>query len=108
MPPPCECPLAADACRLLSNASLLPPPPPLHGRRPPLAANVRPHPLSVSHSWNFTPAPGWTKEEAQILKLCLMKLGVGRWIQILETGLLPGACQEQGGGGGGGAWLEGL
>ena len=45
--------------------------------------------------WNFTPAPGWTKEEAQILKLCLMKQGIGRWMQILETGLLPGKLIQQ-------------
>ena len=45
--------------------------------------------------WNFTPAPGWTKEEAQILKLCLMKQGIGRWVQILETGLLPGKLIQQ-------------
>lgn len=45
--------------------------------------------------WNFTPSPGWTKEEAQILKLCLMKFGVGRWTQILETGLLPGKLIQQ-------------
>lgn len=46
-------------------------------------------------SWNFTAAPGWTKEEAQILKLCLMRHGVGRWVQILDTGLLPGKMIQQ-------------
>lgn len=46
-------------------------------------------------SWNFTPSPGWTKDEAQILKLCLMKYGVGRWVQILDTGLLPGKLIQQ-------------
>lgn len=45
--------------------------------------------------WNFTPSPGWSKEEAQILKLCLMKYGVGRWVQILDTGLLPGKLIQQ-------------
>ena len=45
--------------------------------------------------WNFTPSPGWTKEEAAILKLCLMKYGVGRWVTILETGLLPGKLIQQ-------------
>jgi hypothetical protein len=45
--------------------------------------------------WNFTPSPGWTKEEAAILKLCLMKYGVGRWVNILETGLLPGKLIQQ-------------
>lgn len=71
MPPPG----AAAACRR-------PPPRPL--------AHVTP-----SRSWNFTPAPGWTKEEAHTLKLCLMRHGVGRWVQILETGLLPGKLIQQ-------------
>lgn len=51
---------------------------------------------SLLHNrWNFTPSPGWTKEEAAILKLCLMKYGVGKWVQILETGLLPGKLIQQ-------------
>lgn len=66
--------------------------PKLHGLTEPSARPIfSPSPCS----WNFTPAPGWTKEEAQILKLCLMKHGVGRWIQILETGLLPGKLIQQ-------------
>jgi hypothetical protein len=45
--------------------------------------------------WNFTPSPGWTTEEARILKLCLLKYGVGKWVQILDTGLLPGKMIQQ-------------
>ena len=45
--------------------------------------------------WNFTPSPGWTKDEAALLKLCLMKFGVGKWVQILDTGLLPGKLIQQ-------------
>lgn len=30
--------------------------------------------------WNFTPAPGWSREEAQVLKICLMKYGIGRCV----------------------------
>lgn len=30
-----------------------------------------------------------------MLKLCLMKYGVGKWVQILETGLLPGKLIQQ-------------
>jgi len=45
--------------------------------------------------WNITPSPGWTKPEAQILKLCLNKFGIGRWVQILDTGLLPGKLIQQ-------------
>ena len=51
--------------------------------------------LACCNRWNFTPSPGWTKEEAAILKLCLMKFGVGKWVQILETGLLPGKLIQQ-------------
>ena len=45
--------------------------------------------------WNFTPSPGWSKEEVQILKLCLMSFGIGKWVQILDTGLLPGKMIQQ-------------
>ncbi|KAK9806836.1 hypothetical protein WJX72_004445 [[Myrmecia] bisecta] len=45
--------------------------------------------------WNFTPSPGWNKEEVQILRLCLMKFGVGKWVHIQETGLLPGKLIQQ-------------
>lgn len=30
-----------------------------------------------------------------ILKLCLQKYGIGRWVQILDTGLLPGKLIQQ-------------
>ena len=45
--------------------------------------------------WNFTPSPGWTKEEAATLRLCLMKFGVGMWVQIVESGVLPGKQIQQ-------------
>jgi hypothetical protein len=45
--------------------------------------------------WNFTASPGWTKEEAGLLKLCLMKYGIGKWREIQETGLLPGKLIQQ-------------
>ncbi|KAF8059674.1 hypothetical protein HT031_005082 [Scenedesmus sp. PABB004] len=45
--------------------------------------------------WNFTPSPGWTKEECLILKLCIMKHGVGQWVAIQATGLLPGKLVQQ-------------
>eukprot|EP01025_Chloroclados_australasicus_P032012 TRINITY_DN3240_c0_g1_i3.p2 TRINITY_DN3240_c0_g1~~TRINITY_DN3240_c0_g1_i3.p2 ORF type:complete len:301 (-),score=27.03 TRINITY_DN3240_c0_g1_i3:390-1292(-) len=48
-----------------------------------------------SSLWNFTTSPGWSPEEGQLLKLLLMKLGVGRWVQIQETGLLPGKVIQQ-------------
>ena len=45
--------------------------------------------------WNFTPSPGWTKDEAATLRLCLMKLGIGRWQQIVDSGVLPGKQIQQ-------------
>ena len=45
--------------------------------------------------WNFTPSPGWTKEEVGVLRLCLMKFGVGMWVQIVESGVLPGKQIQQ-------------
>jgi hypothetical protein len=51
--------------------------------------------LHIVRRWNFTPSPGWTKEEAQVLNLCLMKHGVGQWMQIINTGLLPGKLIQQ-------------
>lgn len=45
--------------------------------------------------WNFTPSPGWTVEESATLRLLLMDIGIGRWVQILGTGLLPGKLIQQ-------------
>jgi hypothetical protein len=45
--------------------------------------------------WNFTPSPGWTKEEVQILRLCVMKHGVGAWGQIAASGQLAGKTSQQ-------------
>lgn len=54
-----------------------------------------PIPSTMPRRWNFTPSPGWDKEEVQILKLCLMKYGVGKWTDITNTGLLPGKTFNQ-------------
>ena len=45
--------------------------------------------------WNFTAAPGWTRDECHILRLCLMRHGIGQWLHILGTGLLPGKLIQQ-------------
>eukprot|EP00775_Hariotina_reticulata_P010199 gene10199-10360_t len=50
---------------------------------------------TLGKMWNFTPSPGWTKQESLILKVCLMKFGIGQWIQIQSTGLLPGKLIQQ-------------
>jgi hypothetical protein len=28
---------------------------------------------------NYTLSPGWTKDEVEILKIALMKYGIGKW-----------------------------
>ncbi len=46
----------------------------------PMAGN---HMVAESKSlWNYSLSPGWTKEEVEILKLALMKFGIGKWNQI--------------------------
>lgn len=31
---------------------------------------------------NYTLSPGWTKHEVEILKIALMKFGIGKWKKI--------------------------
>ena len=38
---------------------------------------------------------GWTKEEVLALKLALEKFGIGRWVQIVDSGVLPGKLIQQ-------------
>ena len=45
--------------------------------------------------WNFTPSPGFTQAEALVLKHSLAKFGVGRWQEILQSGVLPGKTIQQ-------------
>ena len=41
------------------------------------------------------PRAGWTKEEVLALKLALGKFGIGRWVQIVDSGVLPGKLIQQ-------------
>ena len=34
--------------------------------------------------WNFALSPGWDPKEAEILKIALMKYGIGRWVTIAK------------------------
>lgn len=45
--------------------------------------------------WNFTPSPGWTKDEAYALRQLLKKFGIGKWVQIVDSGVLPGKQIQQ-------------
>lgn len=46
-----------------------------------------------SSLWNFTLSPGWTSAEIAVLRLALMKVGCGRWQEILR--FLPGKTVSQ-------------
>ena len=39
--------------------------------------------------WNFALSPGWTPQEVEILKIALMKHGIGKWSKIVESDCLP-------------------
>ena len=39
--------------------------------------------------WNYALSPGWTRQEVEILKIALMKFGVGRWKAIENSECLP-------------------
>lgn len=39
--------------------------------------------------WNCALAPGWTKEELEILRLAIMKFGLGSWTKIMRSHCLP-------------------
>ena len=32
--------------------------------------------------WNYALSPGWTQQEVEILKIALMKFGIGKWTAI--------------------------
>ena len=38
---------------------------------------------------------GWTKEEVVALKVALEKFGIGKWVQIVDSGVLPGKLIQQ-------------
>ena len=39
--------------------------------------------------WNCSKQPGWTKLDITLLRLGVMKFGVGKWKDFLEANLLP-------------------
>ncbi|KAJ3173753.1 hypothetical protein HDU88_002842 [Geranomyces variabilis] len=45
--------------------------------------------------WNCTLSPGWSREEAELLRKALMRFGVGNWKDIMESGCLPGKTNAQ-------------
>ena len=45
--------------------------------------------------WNFVLSPGWDPREAEILKIALMKFGIGRWVKIAKSDCLPNKAISQ-------------
>ncbi|KAL0480066.1 telomere repeat-binding factor [Acrasis kona] len=45
--------------------------------------------------YNITQSPGWTEEENKVLRLAIMKFGVGAWTKMLSLGILPGKTNAQ-------------
>ncbi|KAG0297527.1 hypothetical protein BGZ96_006036 [Linnemannia gamsii] len=45
--------------------------------------------------WNYTVAPGWSINEAEVLRKALMKFGVGNWSKIIESNCLVGKTNAQ-------------
>lgn len=44
---------------------------------------------------NGTLAPGWRDDEVEVLKVALMKFGIGRWKKIMHSECLPGKTPSQ-------------
>ncbi|KAK8793506.1 hypothetical protein WA158_004865 [Blastocystis sp. Blastoise] len=45
--------------------------------------------------WNVTISPGWNKKEIHILRLAVMKFGLGNWRKIHRANVLPGKTVNQ-------------
>ena len=44
---------------------------------------------------NVSVNSGWTKEETEILKICLIKFGLGRWTKLEKSNCLPSKNTQQ-------------
>eukprot|EP00123_Amoebidium_parasiticum_P021909 comp7598_c1_seq1/m.3248 comp7598_c1_seq1/g.3248 ORF comp7598_c1_seq1/g.3248 comp7598_c1_seq1/m.3248 type:complete len:395 (-) comp7598_c1_seq1:54-1238(-) len=45
--------------------------------------------------YNYTLSPGWTDAEVKVLRLALIKFGIGKWSEIMNSGALPGKNPAQ-------------
>ena len=39
--------------------------------------------------WNISLSPGWSDMEIKLLKVAVMKYGIGRWTQLFKSQVLP-------------------
>lgn len=44
---------------------------------------------------NASVSPGWNEEEIKVLRLAIMKFGLGNWTELIEGGYLPGKSISQ-------------
>lgn len=48
-----------------------------------LAHNFHSNKFGQSKSlWNYSLSPGWTAQECELLKMAVMKFGVGKWTDL--------------------------
>jgi len=40
--------------------------------------------------WNISLSPGWSALEMKMLRVAIMKFGIGRWTALYKSGVLPG------------------
>ena len=52
--------------------------------------HLQPNQSDSTSLWNYTLNPCWTLEEVEVLKIALIKYGIGRWSRIKEVNCLPG------------------
>jgi hypothetical protein len=45
--------------------------------------------------YNITQSPGWSAAENKVLKLAIMKFGVGAWTKVMALGICPGKTNAQ-------------
>jgi len=45
--------------------------------------------------WNCSLSPGWTRGDLEILRLAIMKFGIGAWSKIIKQSCLPGKTPSQ-------------
>ncbi|CDW81052.1 UNKNOWN [Stylonychia lemnae] len=45
--------------------------------------------------WNYALSPGWTQQEVEVLKIGLMKFGIGKWTAMEKSGILPTKSIQQ-------------
>ena len=54
-----------------------------------MATNAIPMIAESKSLHNNTLSPGWTRQEVEVLKIALMKFGIGKWKAIKNHGCLP-------------------